>query len=347
MPRAAAPHFSPLISLADIEAAATRIAGVIRRTPLLPTALLPVQALYVKAESLQVTGSFKIRGASNAVAALREEERARGVVTHSSGNHGQALARAAAAAGVRATVVMPRQSPIVKQEATKRYGASVVLVDSRERVPAASRIAADTGAVLVPSFDDPNVIAGQGTVGLEILADLPDAATVFVPVSGGGLISGVATAVKSRRPATRVVAVEPELAADLAESFAARRRMSWTSEQTDRTIADGLRVPGVGVLNWQHILRYVDEVVTVSEQAILSAMRRVILGEHLVCEPSGAVAVAAALEYPDLSKAGPAVAVLSGGNVDPALLTAVLGEQLPGSTVQPRPSETAGGKRIC
>jgi threonine dehydratase len=320
----AAAQSQELVSLADISSASTRIAGAVRRTPLVPTSLIPGGELHLKAESLQVTGSFKIRGASNAVALLSDEERARGVVTHSSGNHGQALARAAAAAGVTATVVMPLQSPSAKQEATRRYGARVVLVESGSRVAAAARICAETGAVLVPSFDDRAVIAGQGTVGLEIVEDSPNAATVLVPVSGGGLISGIAAAVKTLRPTARVVGVEPELAADLAEGFASGHRAVWTSERTDRTIADGLRVPAVGELNWRHIQRYVDDVVTVSDEAVIATMRRVILDEHLLCEPSGAVAVAAALEHPSVLAAGLTVAVVSGGNVDPALLAAVV-----------------------
>jgi threonine dehydratase len=313
-----------LVSLSGIEAAASRIAAVARHTPLLPSTVVPDEVLHLKAESLQVTGSFKIRGASNAIALLSDEQRACGVVTHSSGNHGQALARAAAAAGVRATVVMPHTAASVKQQATRRYGGEIVLVESSQRVNTTSRLAAETGAALIPPFDDLAVIAGQGTVGTEIVADLPAAATVVVPVSGGGLISGIAVAVKTLRPNMRVVGVEPELAADLAESHARGSRVVWSTSQTDRTIADGLRVPGVGELTWRHIRRYVDDVVTVSEESIVAAMRRVVLDDHLVCEPSGAVAVAAVLEHPALLLSGPTVAVVSGGNVDPALLAAVV-----------------------
>jgi threonine dehydratase len=313
-----------LINVGDVEAAADRIAGAVRRTPLLSTSLLPDSPLLLKPESLQLTGSFKLRGASNAVALLTKEERARGVVTHSSGNHGQALARAASIAGIPATVVMPRQSPQVKQSATRRNGARVVLVDISERDAELERLQAETGAVFVPPFAHPAVIAGQGTIGLEILADLPDVATVVVPVSGGGLISGIAMAVKSRRPQVRVVGVEPELAGDLAEGFGRGTRAVWTTERTARTVADGLRVNAVGELNWLHIQRFVDDVVTVSEQAILAAMRRVVLEERLVCEPSGAAAVAGCLEHPDVLGSGAAVAVVSGGNVDPALLAMVV-----------------------
>jgi threonine dehydratase len=329
------PVSAELISTAEIEAAARRIAPSVLKTPLLPTSLTLGPRLFVKAESLQLSGSFKLRGATNAVGLLSADERARGVITHSSGNHGQALARAAQAAGVQATVVMPHQSPSVKQHATRAYGAVVVLVDIADRASAVDRIRSESGAVFVPSFEDRAVIAGQGTIGLEIVADLPEVATVVVPVSGGGLISGVAAAVKSRRPAVRVIGVEPELAGDAAEGFARGVRTVWPSSRTARTIADGLRVPAVGELNWLHIRALVDEVVTVSEQAILAAMRRIVLDERLVCEPSGAVAVAGCLEHARRLSAGPAVAVVSGGNVEPALLCEVVGS---GPTVAAVPS---------
>lgn len=313
-----------LVSAPEIEAAAQRIAPSVRRTPLLRTSLTPEPSLFVKAESLQLTGSFKLRGATNAVALLSADERSRGVVTHSSGNHGQALARAAQAAGVRATVVMPRGSPSVKQRATLRYGAEVVLVDPADRASAVEGIRNQTGAVFVPPFDDLAVIAGQGTVGLEIAEDLPEVATVVVPVSGGGLISGVAAAVKGRCPDAAVIGVEPELAGDLAEGFPRGVRSVWSSDLTGRTIADGLRVTAVGQLNWLHIRRLVDDVVTVSESAILAAMRRILMEERLVCEPSGAVAVAGCLEHRGLLERGATVAVVSGGNVEPSLLAEVV-----------------------
>ena len=314
-----------LVGLADIQAAAERIAPAVRRTPLLATSLggrgTP---LFVKAENLQLGGSFKLRGATNAVAQLSQEERARGVITHSSGNHGQALARAAKAAGIAATVVMPHRSPLTKRAATEALGARVVLVDIADRAAAVERIRAVSGAVFIPSFESSAVIAGQGTLGMEIMADLPDVATVVVPVSGGGLISGVSAAVRSLSPTTRIIAVEPELAGDLAEGFVRGQRVTWSTEQTGRTIADGLRVPAVGELNWRHIQAFVDIVVTVGEEAIRSAMRRIVVEEKLVCEPSGAVAVAGCLEHPDVLAAGSVAAVLSGGNVDPDLLAEIL-----------------------
>jgi len=313
-----------LVALADVEAAAERIAPVCLRTPLLPVGSDGESQLWVKAESLQPTGAFKLRGATNAVHSLEPAERARGVVTHSSGNHGQALASAAAAAGIACTVVMPEGASPVKMAATRRWGADVVLVPARERVSACADIAARTGAVEVPPFDSAAVIAGQGTVGLEIVAELPDVETVLVPVGGGGLISGIAVAVKASSPRTRVVGVEPELAGDLAEGFAAGRRMTWPDDLTWRTSADGLRGTAVGDLNWAHITALVDDVVTVSESAIAAAMRHLMVQARLVAEASGAVATAASLEHPDARRWGRTVAVVSGGNVEPAVFAAVL-----------------------
>jgi threonine dehydratase len=313
------------VSRADVEAAAGRIEGLVVRTPLVVTDFGRADTvLHLKAECLQTGGSFKLRGALNAVALLDADERSRGVVTHSSGNHAQALARAAKAAGVHATIVMPRQASELKRSATLAQGATVVLVDISERAAAAEEIRQRSGAVFVPPYDDPAVIAGQGTVGLEIVADLPDVATVLVPVSGGGLVSGIAVAVKAARPDVRLVAVEPELAGDLAEGFRRQVRVSWDTALTGRTIADGLRTDAVGELNWRHITRLVDDVVTVTEDEIRSAMRAVVLRAHLVCEPSGAVAVAGYLAHPEVVGAGPAVAVVSGGNVSAEMLCSVL-----------------------
>jgi threonine dehydratase len=219
---------------------------------------------------------------------------------------------------------MPDDAAPVKVEATRALGAEVVLVPVAERASAAERLRRERGATLVPPFDDAAVIAGQGTVGLEIVEDLPEVATVLVPVSGGGLISGVAAAVKARRPRARVLAVEPELAADLAEGFAAGRRTRWKPEQTGRTMADGLRVTCVGELPWRHITALVDGVLTVTEQALLAAMRRLALGSRLVAEPSGAAATAAYLTRRDELPDGPVVAVVSGGNVAPDLLARAL-----------------------
>lgn len=314
-----------LVGLAEIEAAAKRIAGLVRRTPIVPTSLGTTSSpLLLKAENLQVTGSFKARGAGNAVALLDAEARARGVVTHSSGNHAQALARAAREAGIQATVVMPRQTPDVKRLATLRHGAKVELVELSQRASRVEEIVAETGAVFISPFDNSDIIAGQGTVGLEIAADVPELTSVWVPVSGGGLISGIAAAIKALVPQVRVIGVEPELAGDLAEGFASGHRVTWEASRTGRTIADGLRVQAVGERNWAHIEAYVDEVVTVSEDAIRSALRQVVLGCKLVCEPSGAVSLAGFLEHHAVAGHGPAVAVVSGGNIEPSVLADLL-----------------------
>jgi threonine dehydratase len=317
-------HMS-ITTLEDIRAAAARVEGRVVRTPLLPAPWSDARVpLFLKPESLQPTGAFKLRGATNAVSLLHGGARGNGVVTHSSGNHAQALAWAARDAGVHAVIVMPDDAPEVKVAATRALGAEVLLVPVAEREDAAEEVRRERGATMVPPYDDPAVIAGQGTVGLEVVDDLPEVCTVLVPVSGGGLVSGVAAAVKARRPQARVVGVEPELAADLAEGFAAARRTRWTAERTGRTIADGLRVTCVGELPWAHITALVDDVLTVSEDALLEAMRMLATGSRLVAEPSGAAATAAYLTHRERLPDGPVVAVVSGGNVAPDLLARVL-----------------------
>jgi threonine dehydratase len=312
-----------LVRLADIEKAAAGLPAEILHTPLLAAAWAD-RPLWIKAESLQPIGAFKLRGAMHAMGQLDAGALRRGVVTHSSGNHAQAVAYAARAAGVKASIVMPADAPRVKLEAVRRLGAEVVLVEAAQRATTAARITEELGATLIPPYDDPAIVAGQGSVGLEIVEDLPDVEVVLVPVSGGGLLSGVAAAVKALRPAAAVIGCEPELAGDLAEGFAAGRRVEWSAAQTGRTIADGLRVPAVGQLNWAHIHELVDDVVTVSEPAIRAAMRVLALGSRLVAEPSGAVSTAAVLERAGDLPPGRTVAILSGGNVDPALLAEVL-----------------------
>jgi threonine dehydratase len=314
-----------ITTLADVEAAAARVAGRVVRTPLLAAPWGdPRVPLFLKPESLQPTGAFKLRGATNAVSLLDGSARGTGVVTHSSGNHAQALAWAARDAGVHAVIVMPDDAPAVKVEATRALGAEVLLVPVAEREEAAEEVRRERGATMVPPYDDAAVIAGQGTVGLEVAMDLPEVSTVLVPVSGGGLISGVAAAVKALLPRVRVVGVEPELAGDLAEGFAVGRRTSWTSVQTGRTVADGLRVPCVGELPWEHITALVDDVLTVTEDSLLEAMRTLATRSRLVAEPSGATATAAYLTHRDRLPDGPVVAVVSGGNVAPDLLARVL-----------------------
>jgi threonine dehydratase len=310
-----------LVTLSDIEAAAARIKDLVVRTPLLPCAWADsARPLFLKPESLQATGAFKLRGASNALALLDAEQRARGVVAQSSGNHAQAVAYAARRLGIHATIVMPDTSPGVKVAATRSYGAEVLLVPPAERDVLPVRLAAEHGYAHIPPYDDARVIAGQGTVGLEIAADLVvDAAdVVLVPVSGGGLISGVATAIKALSPRTVVIGVEPELAADAAESFRSGERVTWTPELTYRTIADGLRTTSVGVLPFAHIRKYVDAVITVTEDEIVEAVGVLGRKSRLVAEASGAVTTAAYLFHAtELPAGGSTVAVVSGGNVDP------------------------------
>jgi threonine dehydratase len=314
----------PLVGLGDVRAAANRIDGQVVRTPLLPCSWADERRpLWLKPENLQPTGSFKMRGALNAVGVLDAGVRARGVLTHSSGNHGRALAWAAQVYGVPAVVVMPNTSPTVKIDGTRDLGAEIVMVPPAERETRVAELAVERGLCVIPPFEHRDVIAGQGTIGLEILDDLADAGSVLVPVGGGGLISGVAVALKALRPGVRVVGVEPELAGDLAEGFAKGRRVVWDSALTYRTVADGVRLPAVGELNWRHIERFVDDVITVSEQGILDAITRLVRGSRIVAEPSGAVAVAAYTERSDVVD-GPTVAVVTGGNADPALLARLL-----------------------
>jgi threonine dehydratase len=323
---------SALVTLADIRDAQKRIADVAVRTPLVPCPWAPgAGSLFVKPEMLQAIGAFKIRGAYNKVAVLSPEERARGLVASSSGNHAQAVAYAARMFGTKATIVIPDSAPAHKVEATKALGAEVVLVPPSERDVVPLRLVEEHGYVLVPPFDDAAIIAGQGTIGAEIGDDLPDVELVLVPVSGGGLISGIATAIKALCPDARVVGVEPELAADAAESLRTGARVQWTPERTHRTIADGLRTVSVGVQPWEHIRRYVDDIITVSEDEIRAAMRALAVSGRLVTEPSGAAATAAYLSARHrLPDARITVAVASGGNVSPALLADVLSPPLDG-----------------
>ena len=317
-----------MIGLGDIEEARRRLRGVALRTPLVPCPRgQEDRSLYFKPESLQPTGAFKLRGAYNKISSLSPEERRRGVVAHSSGNHAQAVAYAARALGTRAVIVMPRSAPRVKLDATAALGAEVVPVgaDSAERARRAEELAAEHGYVPVPPYDDEVLIAGQGTIGPEILEDLPEVETVLVPVSGGGLISGISAAIKLTRPGVRVIGVEPELAADARASLRSGRLVEFPAEQVGRTVADGLRVQKLGEAPFEHVLAFVDDIVAVAEEEILEAMRRLALRVRLVAEPSGAVTFAAYLfhkeELPDSRRT---VAVISGGNVEPGLLAEVL-----------------------
>ena len=331
-----------LVSLNEILAAAQRLRGVVVRTPLLafPAAAAAAgpPALLIKPESLQPTGAFKLRGAYNAISTLLEGEQPSGVVAHSSGNHGFAVAYAAALLGIPAAIVVPDNAARVKTDLIRAVGAEIVTVAPTlaARIEASSRIARDRGYAEIPPFDDRRVIAGQGTIGLEIAEDLAGAgfaspAAVLVPVGGGGMISGIAVAVKAQLPGTRVIGVEPELAADARDSLRAGERIAWAAADTARTKADSLRAEQVGELTFPHIEALVDDIVTVSEEEILATVRRLAREGRLVAEPGGAVAVAAAL-FRDPAELGlissgttaPVVAVLSGGNIDPTLLADIL-----------------------
>jgi threonine dehydratase len=319
-----------LVSLETIREAAARIAGIAIKTPLVRAPFPGIAAeIWLKAESLQPIGAFKIRGAANKILQLTPEEIARGVITYSSGNHAQGVAYAARAVGAKAVIVMPSNAPAIKRAATLAFGAEVVDVGnaSSERLAVAEQLVREHGYIVVPPYDDEKIIAGQATCGLEIVEQLPDVDLVLSPVSGGGLLSGVAAAIKQLRPNAKVFGVEPELAGDTAESFRTGKIVEWPAELTSRTIADGLRTQSVGVRNFGHIQAFVDGIITVSEAEIRAAMRAIIATARLVPEPSGAVATAALLFHADqLPPYRKAVAIVSGGNVAPELLAKVLTE---------------------
>ena len=279
--------------------------------------------LLLKPENLQPIGAFKLRGAYNKIASLAEEDRKRGVISYSSGNHAQGVAYAARALGVKAIIVMPNNAPEIKRQATACLGAEIVLVGpgSDERKAKAEALAAQHGYVVVPPYNDEKIIAGQGTMGLEILEDLPEVGTVLAPVGGGGMISGIATAIKLSQPSVKVIGVEPELAADAQASLRAGKIVQFSADQVTRTLADGLRTQSIGPINFEHMRKYVDDIVTVSETEIRQAMRRLAANPQTVAEPSGAVAVAGFLFHREqLPKTALNVAVISGGNIEPEML---------------------------
>jgi len=307
------------VTIDDVRAAHERIRGVVVRTPLLRFR----DVGFVKPENLQPTGSFKIRGASNAVAQLSDEQKRVGVVSHSSGNHAQAISLAAKIAGTRCVVVMPSNAPQIKVDGVRRNGGEIVFVGpaNEERVQRAHQIADAEGLELVSSADDDRIVAGQGTVGLEIVEQLAEhgiveAPVVLVPVGLGGLSAGIALAVKSLRPDAHVFAVEPELAGDTHDSLAAGKRTPWPSDKVGRTIADGLRGEAPAGIPFAHLLRYLDGVILVSEAQIQDAMTVAAVELKQVLEPSGAVSLAGLLNHDDELPAGIRIAVLSGGNVD-------------------------------
>jgi len=313
-----------LVTKDDIVDAANRINGTVLRTPLVPTTLRG-RPLWLKPENLQATGAFKVRGATNVLAGLSESDRARGVVAYSSGNHAQAVAFAARAAGVPALIVIDDTAPAIKIAATRALGAEVLTVPLDKRAAVAHDMADERSATLIPPFDHPGVIAGQGTIGLEILADLPDADVVLVPVSGGGLAAGIGVAIKAIRPRTAVYGVEPALAGDAAASLAAGHLVHWPVADRVKTIADGLRAEP-SELTFAHLTEVLDGILTVTEQEIRTTVGLIARGARLVAEPAGAVATAAALFRADELPDGRTVAVVSGGNIDPGLLAEILTE---------------------
>ena len=324
-----------LVTIDAIRAAAVVLRGVAMRTPLVPYGA-PEDRVLLKAESLQPIGAFKIRGAYVAIAGLTAAERERGVITYSSGNHAQGVARAARLLGAPAVIVMPSDAPTIKRERVAADGAEIVTVGtaSEERRERAEAIAAERGLAIIPPYDDDRIIAGQGTVGLEIAEDLADVAAVVVPVGGGGLASGVAVAIKALVPAARVIGVEPELAADARESFERGEIVEWSAADVSRTIADGTRTQALGRRTFAHLRAHLDGIVTVTEQEIAAAVRLVAERSRLVAEPSGALALGAiAFRRGELGLGavdGPVVGIVSGGNVDPAQYRAYLEAPLPG-----------------
>jgi threonine dehydratase len=304
-----------LVTSSDIEAAARTLRGIAVRTPLLPASFLG-ENVWLKPEMLQRGGAFKLRGAYNFLSRMDPKARARGVVAPSSGNHAQAVALAARLLGAPAIVVMPTTVTQAKRGGAERLGARIELAGTTtaDRMKRAMEIVNAEGATLVPPYDDLQIIAGQGTVGLEIVQDLPDVATVLVPVGGGGLSAGVAAAVKLHRPQARVIGVEPAGAPKLS-----RARQAGQPVKLDRTdsIADGLLAVEIGQLTFAHHQQYMDDVVLVDDAAMRRAMRALLDRAKLVAEPSGAITAAAVMErIVPLSGDGPTVVVLSGGNIE-------------------------------
>jgi len=303
----------PLVTHEDVLEVGQRIAGLVQRTPLLQTEVDGTR-VWLKCECLQTGGAFKLRGATNRLLQLSQEERERGVVAFSSGNHARGVAIAARRLGIRAIIVMPADAPQVKVEGTRSEGAEIIFYDRRteSREAIAAKISKETGATVVPSFDDRAIVAGQGTAGLEIAEDLPDVGTVLVPVGGGGLSAGVATAVKLLVPTARVIAVEPVGAAKLTRARAAGAPVRLESTGG---MADGLLATQIGTIPFAHHAAYIDEVVTIEDAELAPAMRYLLDRLKIVAEPSGAITLAA-LQCGRVKPRGATVAVLSGGNIE-------------------------------
>ncbi len=314
-----------MVSLSDVRAAQALLDNVTVHTPLIEFRLCDAdpRRLFLKPENQQPIGAFKLRGAYNKIASLSGAERKRGVITYSSGNHAQGVAYAARALGVKAVIVMPNNAPAIKRDATIAMGAEIVTVGpgSTERQLKAEELAARHGYVIVPPYNDEKIIAGQGTMGLEILEDLPNVEMVLTPVGGGGMLSGVATAIKLSKPSVKVIGVEPELAADAQASLRSGNIVQFPADEVSRTMADGLRTQSIGALNFEHIRQYVDDIITVAEDEILQAMKYLLTNPGMVVEPSGAVAVAGFIFHAaQLPQSRLSVAIVSGGNIDPRML---------------------------
>jgi threonine dehydratase len=317
---------SAMITVHDIQEARQRLGDVPHRTPLLRSAALSDRSgreVLLKAENLQRIGAFKIRGAYNKIASLPDDVRTRGVVAHSSGNHAQGTALASKLLGLAATIVMPHSSSPVKIEGTKGYGAAVVLCEdsSDDRVRVARTIMDETGATLVPPFDDDHIIAGQGTVGLEIMEDAPDIDVLVVPVGGGGLIAGCAIAAKHANPKIRVIGVETEPANDAQRSF---RTGKIVKIDPPDTIADGMRTQAIGARNFEIMQKFVDDIVTVTDEEVRETMKFLLLRMKTLAEPTGAVAPAAVYHRKLGRMPGQVCAIISGGNVDPSFISSLL-----------------------
>ena len=310
------------VTLDMIKDARRAMQGIVRNTPLDPAPHVG-RNIYIKAENLQLTGSFKLRGAYNKIRSLTSEEAARGVIACSAGNHAQGIAYSASMLGIRSTICMPAGAPLSKVESTKGYGAEVVLVPGvyDDAAREARRLAQEQGYTFAHPFDDPLVIAGQGTIGLEILEQLPQVEQVIVPIGGGGLISGIAVAIKPLKPSCRIIGVQ---AAKAASMYLSRIEGAPVELTSVATIADGIAVKKPGELTFALCQRYVDEIITVSEGEIACAILRLIEGQKTVAEGAGAAAVAAALFGKVDTLGRPTVCVVSGGNVDVTTLSRIV-----------------------
>ncbi len=318
-----------MITLADIHAAQTRLEGVIVRTPLIPLHNnTPDRQLFFKPENLQIGGAFKLRGAYNKISSLSEAQKKQGIIAFSSGNHAQGVAYAAKKMGIKATIVMPAIAPEIKVANTKAMGAEVLLLQEggvEEWRMAAEDLAAKHNYVMIPPFNDETIIAGQATVGMEIVQELPDVGVVLVPIGGGGLISGISAALKLSGKNTKIIGVEPEIANDAQQSFRKGSIQKLPISQTRQTMADGMRATQIGDITFAHIQAFVDDIITVSEEEIKEAMRLMVLKNRLITEPSGAVTTASFLFRSDiLPKHALTVAVISGGNIAPDMLAELL-----------------------